>query len=53
MEQDFYVGRLRDQHGLEVLVPGESDREIVHSVIYDELSVGVVRASLAPSTGAS
>ena len=43
MEQDFYVGRLRDRHGLEVLVPGESDREIVHSVIYDELCVGVVR----------
>ena len=21
MEQDFYVGRLRDRHGLEVLVP--------------------------------
>ena len=43
MEQDFYVGRLRDAHGLEVLVPGEADRRIVHDVIYDELCVGVVR----------
>jgi aspartate racemase len=43
MEQDFYVGRLRDHHGLEVLVPGASDRQIVHRVIYDELCVGVVR----------
>jgi aspartate racemase len=42
MEQDFYVGRLRDVHGLEVLVPGEDDRRIVHNVIYDELCVGVV-----------
>jgi amino-acid racemase len=42
MEQDFYVGRLRDRHGLDVLVPGEADRRIVHSVIYDELCVGVV-----------
>lgn len=42
MEQDFYVGRLRDRHGLEVLVPGEDDRRIVHAVIYDELCVGVV-----------
>jgi aspartate racemase len=42
MEQDFYVGRLRDRHGLEVLVPGEADRAIVHRVIYDELCVGVV-----------
>jgi aspartate racemase len=42
MEQDFYVGRLRDRHGLEVLVPGEADRQIVHRVIYDELCVGVI-----------
>ena len=42
MEQDFYVGHLREHHGLDVLVPGEADRRIVHSVIYDELCVGVV-----------
>src|SRR4051794_35765299 len=42
MEQDFYVGRLRDVHGLDVLVPGEADRRIVHDVIYGELCVGVV-----------
>jgi aspartate racemase len=28
MEQDFYVGRLRDRHGLTVLVPNEPDRRI-------------------------
>jgi aspartate racemase len=43
MEQDFYIGRLRDQHGLQVLVPDQPDRELVHRVIYDELCVGVVR----------
>ena len=43
MEQDFYVGRLRNLHGLDVLVPGEDDRRIVHDVIYDELCVGVVK----------
>ena len=42
MEQDFYVGRLRDRHGLQVLVPDEPDRRIVHSVIYEELCVGVI-----------
>ena len=42
MEQDFYVGRLRDRHGLDVLVPDDTDRRIVHDVIYDELCVGVV-----------
>jgi aspartate racemase len=45
MEQDFYVGRLRERHGLDVLVPGEADRGVVHDVIYDELCVGVVRDS--------
>ncbi len=44
MEQDFYVGRLRDVHGLEVLVPGADDRRIVHDVIYQELCLGVVDA---------
>ena len=42
MEQDFYVGRLRDSHGLHVIVPGEPDRRIVHRIIYEELCVGVV-----------
>ena len=44
MEQDFYVGRLRERHGLDVLVPGDEDRATVHRVIYDELCVGVVDA---------
>ena len=42
MEQDFYVGRLRDAHGLEVVVPGGADRRIVHEAIYSELCVGVI-----------
>jgi len=43
MEQDFYVGRLRERHGLIVLVPDEPDRSFVHDVIYGELVRGVVR----------
>lgn len=42
MEQDFYVGRLRDVLGLDVLLPNEVDRRIVHDVIYDELCLGVI-----------
>ncbi len=42
MEQDFYVGRLREKHGLGVLIPEAEDRRIVHSVIYDELCLGVI-----------
>jgi aspartate racemase len=40
MEGDFYKGRLIQKHGLEVLVPGTADRELVHRVIYEELVVG-------------
>ena len=43
MEQDFYKGRLRDRFGLEVLVPGEADRQVVNRIIYEELVVGQIR----------
>ena len=42
MEQDFYKGRLRDRFGLDVLVPDEADRAVVHRVIYEELVQGRV-----------
>lgn len=42
MEQEFYKGRLADRHGLEVLVPGDNDRALVHRVIYEELVQGRV-----------
>jgi aspartate racemase len=41
MEQDFYVGRLRSKHGLDIIVPNEADRKTTHAVIYDELCKGV------------
>jgi len=43
MEEDFYKGRLTEEYELNVLVPPKSDREIVHSVIYDELCIGQVQ----------
>ncbi|WP_409236817.1 aspartate/glutamate racemase family protein [Streptomyces sp. PA5.6] len=42
MEQDFYRERLA-AHGLDVLVPDEAGRDVVHRVIYEELCLGVVR----------
>lgn len=44
MEQDFYTGRLRNRHGLDVLVPDEAGRDLVHRVIYEELCRGEVKA---------
>lgn len=43
MEQDFYKGRLTQHHGLEVIVPDESDRRIVHEIIYRELVLGRIK----------
>jgi aspartate racemase len=41
MEADFYRGRFAD-HGIEVLVPSERDRALVHRVIFEELTHGIV-----------
>lgn len=41
MEQDFYRERLRAR-GIDVIVPGDDDRALVHRVIYDELVQGIV-----------
>ncbi|MCB0990687.1 MAG: aspartate/glutamate racemase family protein [Acidimicrobiales bacterium] len=43
MEHDFYRGRL-EAHGLDVIVPDEADRGVVHAVIYDELVRGITTA---------
>jgi len=45
MEQEFYKGRLLSQYNLEVLVPNEKDRQIIHKVIYQELCLGKITAN--------
>jgi aspartate racemase len=42
MEAGFYAGRLRERHGIDVEVPNEEDRSVIHEVIYGELVQGVV-----------
>ena len=42
MEQDFYRDRLRERHGLQVLIPKLQDRELIHRIIYDELCLGKI-----------
>jgi aspartate racemase len=43
MEQDFYKGRLVDKFGLDVIVPNELARKIVHNIIYEELCLGIIK----------
>ncbi len=45
MEQDFYKGRLTQRHGIEVLVPEQDDRHLVHRVIYEELCLGRIESA--------
>ena len=40
MEQDFYKGRIASRYGIEVLVPEQDARRLVHRVIYEELCLG-------------
>ena len=41
MTQDFYKSRLTAK-GIEVIVPNDSDIEIINRVIYDELCLGII-----------
>jgi aspartate racemase len=45
MEEDFYIGRLQQCYGLQVLIPNPAEREMIHRVIYDELCLGEIKAA--------
>lgn len=41
MEQPFYAEHLA-RRGLQTLIPGQADRELVHRVVYEELCLGKI-----------
>jgi aspartate racemase len=43
MEQEFYKGKLVRDYGLDVLVPDEADRQMIHGILYNELCLGTVK----------
>lgn len=45
MEAEFYRGKLEQEHGLNILLPDQTERETVHRVIYEELVKGVINDS--------
>lgn len=45
MEQEFYKDRISDGFGIEVIVPNQHQREVIHNVIYEELCHGIIRDS--------
>lgn len=40
MTEDFYMGRLRDRHHINVIVPDEEEKQELNRIIFDELGVG-------------
>lgn len=42
MEQQFYKGRLSEKFGLDVIIPNESERKIIHDIVYEELCLGII-----------
>ena len=45
MEQYFYRKRIEEKYNINVIIPDEQERQIVHDVIYDELVVGKIISS--------
>ena len=43
MEQDFYKGRLKEIHGLDVLIPEDKERQAIHDILYNELCLGEIK----------
>ncbi|ARD22604.1 aspartate/glutamate racemase family protein [Shewanella japonica] len=45
MSQDFYKGRLAEHHGIDVIVPNETQQKMIHHIIYSELCLGEIKES--------
>lgn len=45
MEQDFYKKILEDKFNIEVLIPDEDERNVIHDIIYNELCKGIINES--------
>ena len=43
MEEYFYKGRLAAKYSLDVIIPYEKERLIVHDIIYNELCLGYIK----------
>ncbi len=42
MEEDFFIGRLRERHGIGAIVPGKDDRAWIHRLIINDLARGII-----------
>lgn len=42
MSEDFYTKRVEDNFDISVVVPNETQQELIHKIIYEELCLGVI-----------
>ncbi|MHA1673770.1 MAG: aspartate/glutamate racemase family protein [Promethearchaeota archaeon] len=42
MEEDFYSGRLKEKHGIDVIIPSSDDRNEIDQIIFEELVKGIL-----------
>lgn len=45
MEEDFYKNRLTKRHGLELIIPDNIDRQLIHEVLFDHVRTGKIKQS--------
>lgn len=45
MEGDFYKKVIKEKYDIDIIIPSDEDREVVHKVIYDELCKGEIKDS--------
>jgi aspartate racemase len=43
MEGTFYKKVLKDKHDIDVVIPNDEDREVIHNIIYNELVRGIIK----------
>ncbi len=42
MEHDFFKARILEKQNIKTIIPNENQREIIHSIIYEELVKGII-----------
>ncbi len=43
MQEDFYKGRLKEKYDIQVIIPSETDRNMIDDIIYNELCAGIIK----------
>ena len=43
MVENFYKDRLKEQFGIETIIPKEDEREIIHKIIIEELTYNIIK----------